>query len=58
MAQTFNKIVLLGWGANSSVLTGNTWEFTNPGKLMEKQMTIVTNKDCQDFWVRYCYDKY
>ena len=54
MAQTFNKIVLLGWGANSSVLTGNTWEFTNPGKLMEKQMTIVTQNDCQDFWVSYC----
>ena len=44
----------LGWGANSSVFNGKSWEFTNPGKLMEKQMTIITRSDCQDFWVRYC----
>ena len=30
-----------------------SWEFTNPGTLMQKQMRIVTQEECRDFWVRY-----
>ena len=36
---------LTGWGAISS------GEFTPPDSLMEREMTIVSRKDCFDFWL-------